>query len=69
MGYQVIKNNIPEKLTSTYMQKKKEQPQMKKIINNAHKQLHQVQTKISSFYDDVLYILLLYRFALNVFPN
>ena len=43
---------------------------MKEIINNnAHQQLHQVQTKISSYYDDVLYILLLYRFAINILPT
>ena len=39
---------------------------MKKIINT-HQQLHQVQTTISSFYGDVLYMLLPYRFALNIF--
>ena len=48
-----------------YVQK---QLQMKKI-NNTHQQLHQVQTKISSFYDNVLYILLLYRFELTIFPS
>ena len=40
-----------------------------KKINNTHQQLHQVQTKISSFYDNVLYILLLYRFELTIFPS
>ena len=29
---------------------------MKKVINYTHQQLHQVQTKISSCYDNVLYI-------------
>ena len=43
----------------------------KTLINNPkwkHQQLHQAQTKISSFYEDV-YILLLYRFALNSFSS
>ena len=41
--------NTSEKMTSTYVQKINEQPQMKKKINNTHQQLHQERTKFSVF--------------------
>ena len=53
-------------VSSTYVQKKNQQPQTK---NNQHTSTTPRANKISSFYDDVLYILLLYRFALQYFPS
>ena len=65
VGHQVKKNITYSGVNKKHVcvRKKNQQPQLKKIINYTH-QLHKVRTKISSFYDDVLY-----RFALNIFTQ